>query len=134
MTTTLSSSPQMEALKIDWLAQIDTDLRMAGDLIETMAEPGLSSLTETSEAVFRVFHDIQGQAAVFNYALLASVATKFCAYWRPIKSSPAPHNIPVARAHLVAARFILDRRLEGCGGPTGPSIMAKLDAMIGQQS
>lgn len=131
MTTTLSSSPQMEALKNDWLAQIDADLQMASDLIETMTQPDLSSIKETSDAVFRVFHDLQGQAAVFNYALLAGVAAKFCAYWRPIKSVPTPQDIPVARAHVVAARFILDRRLEGDGGQTGPSIMAKLDALTG---
>lgn len=134
MTCSLSDSPQMQALKKDWLAQIDNDLQHAAELVEELAKSDLRNVEETSEALFRVFHDIQGQASVFNYSLMAAVAMKFCCYWRPIKVSPTPQDLPVARAHLVAARFILEKQLEGCGGQAGPSIIAKLDTIIGQNS
>jgi chemotaxis protein histidine kinase CheA len=130
MTLPQSLSSQMEELKNDWLAQVEADLQHAAQLIETLEQPGTLDMAEKSEDLFRVFHDMKGQAPVFDYALLGSVATKFCTHWREVGASPKPQDLHIARAHLVAARFILEKRLEGCGGSAGPSIMAQLNSII----
>lgn len=125
-----SVSSQMEELKNDWFAQVDSDLRRSAELIEVLEQPNAPNPAETSEELFRVFHDLKGQAPVFEYALLASVATKFCTHWRHLGAGPNAQDLHIARAHVVAARFILEKRLEGCGGTAGPSIMAQLNAII----
>lgn len=130
MTLPQSASSQMEELKNDWFIQIDADLRRAAELIEVLEQPPVADLEETSESLFRIFHDLKGQSPVFGYTLLAGVATKFCTHWRPVRNSPKPQDLHIARAHLVAARFILEKRLEGCGGDAGPSIMAQLNSII----
>lgn len=130
MTFTQSANSQMEELKKDWFVQIDADLRRAAELIEALEHHPVANVEETSESLFRIFHDLKGQAPVFGYTLLASVATKFCVHWRPVGNTPKPQDLHIARAHLVASRFILEKRLEGSGGSAAPSIMAQLDAII----
>lgn len=128
-----STSAQMAELKQIWFTQAEADCEQISQLIETLAQSPHTG-DETCENLYRIFHDMQGQAGVFGYPLLATLGSKFCRFWRGVKVKEAatPEDINVAQAHLLALRFILEKRLEGCGGAAGQTIMEKLDAIVAE--
>lgn len=128
--TTADASQELEELKQIWLDQAQEDSDKVATMI-TAYEQAPAEHPQFPDELYRVFHDLQGQAGLFGYALLATLGQRLCAYWRGIKGQIGPEELPVARAHLVALRFVLDRKLEGNGGQAGQAILAKLDALTG---
>jgi hypothetical protein len=128
MTMPYDTTAQIAKLKNVWLTQVVHDCERAAQLIDSLNSPEADAV-EVREELHRIFHDMSGQAGLFGYPLLASLATRFCRYWRDVET-PGKQEAAVARAHITAARFVLDRHLEGNGGDTGQAIIAKLDALL----
>ena len=128
MTLPFDTAAQLSKLKNVWHTQVVHDCERAAQLIDSLSGPEADEV-DVREELHRIFHDMQGQAGLFGYPLLASLATRFCGYWRGVEHMGSQETA-VARAHIVAARFVLDRNLEGCGGQAGQAIMAKLDALL----
>jgi len=128
--TTADASQELEELKQIWLDQAQED----SDKVVTMIaayELAPAEHPQFPDELYRLFHDLQGQAGLFGYALLATLGGRLCSYWRGVKGQIGAEELPVVRAYLVALRFVLDRKLEGNGGQTGQAILAKLDALTG---
>jgi chemotaxis protein histidine kinase CheA len=126
----VDANQELEELKQIWLAQAQEDAVKITALVEAY-EQAPADHPEFADELYRVFHDLQGQAGLFGYALLANIGRKFCTYWRGVKGEFTLDRLPVVRAHLVALKFVLDRKLDGSGGNAGQAIIAKLDALTG---
>ena len=126
--TTSDLGSELEELKQLWFDQAQEDslkiLTMVAAYEEAPAEH-----PQFPQELYRVFHDLQGQSGLFNYALLATLGSRLCGYWRKVQGQIGAEQLPVVRAHIVALRFVLERRLEGNGGPAGQAILAKLEAL-----
>lgn len=126
--TTSDVSNELEELKQLWLDTAQEDSLK----IVTMAaayEQAPAEHPQFPQELYRVFHDLQGQAGLFDYGLLATLGSRLCGYWRKVKGQIGPEELPVVRAHVVALRFVLDRKLDGNGGQAGQAILAKLEAL-----
>jgi hypothetical protein len=118
----------MKELKDAWLAQAPLDCQRGIELIEALNNPGAAE-PEIREEILRIFHDMQGQAGLFGYPVLAALGKQFCAYWRGVQAI-GPDEADVVRAHIAAVRLILEQHLEGSGGQTGQAIIAKLGQLV----
>lgn len=128
MTLPFDTTAQLSKLKEIWFAQAAQDCERAVLLIDSLASPERDEI-EVRDELYRIFHDLSGQAGLFGYPLLASLATRFCAYWRGVQGLGS-HEAAVARSHVMATRFVLDRHLEGNGGDAGEAILKKLDSLL----
>ncbi|WP_088346929.1 MULTISPECIES: Hpt domain-containing protein [Rhodomicrobium] len=114
----------LEALKRIWLQQTMDELDLLGAAVDSAS----GAPADLAKEVYRLFHDLQGQAALFGYPLLGRVGQSFCAYWRTAGDEFGPDRLPMMRAHLAAARKVLDKRLEGPGDDeAGQAILAELE-------
>ncbi len=75
--------------------------------------------------IFEVCHNIKGQGGSFGYDLITDVGKSLCDYIHDA-SSASDRKLKVVEAHLTAIRFILDRDIQGDGGPVGKQLKAKL--------
>ncbi len=126
--TQVDPSDELAELKQIWLDQAYED----SDKIATMIaayEQAPAEYPQFPQELYRLFHDMQGQGALFGYALLATLGARLCGYWRGIKGQIGPEQLPVIQAFLAALRSLLDRKLEGNGGQAGQAILAQLDAL-----
>lgn len=126
--TTADASQELEELKQIWLDQAHEDTEKVTAMIAAY-EQAPAEHPQFPQELYRLFHDLQGQAGLFGYALLATLGGRLCRYWRGVKGQIGPEELPVVRAHLVALRFVLERKLEGSGGQAGQAILAKLDGL-----
>jgi hypothetical protein len=126
--TTLDANNELEELKQIWLDQAQEDSDKITAMIAAY-EQAPADHPQFPDELYRLFHDLQGQGALFGYALLGTLGGRLCAYSRAVKGQIGAEELPVVRAHMVALRFVLDRKLEGNGGPAGQAILAKLDAL-----
>jgi hypothetical protein len=128
--TKIDTSGELEELKQIWFDQAREDSDKVATMIAAY-ELAPADHPQFPDELYRLFHDLQGQGGMFGYPLLATLGARLCAYWRGIKGQIGAAELPVARAYLVAMRFVLDRKLEGNGGQAGQAILAKLDALTG---
>ncbi len=129
MQTTIDTSQELEELKQIWLYQAKEDSDKIAAMIAAYEQaPG--EHPQFPQEVYRLFHDMQGQAGLFGYALLATLGGRFCGYWRRVEGDLAARELPVVRAYLVALRFVLERNLVGNGGEAGQAILVKLDTVM----
>jgi hypothetical protein len=126
--TQIDASQELAELKQIWLDQAHEDSDKVATMIKAY-EQAPADHPQFPDELYRLFHDMQGQAGLFGYALLATLGGRLCLYWRGVKGLIGPAELPVVRAHVVALRFVLDRKLEGNGGQAGQAILAKLDTL-----
>ncbi len=75
--------------------------------------------------IFDVCHNIKGQAGSFGYNLITHVGKSLCDYIHDAGSA-SEQKLKVVEAHLTAIGFVLDREIQGDGGPVGKQMQAKL--------
>ncbi len=78
--------------------------------------------------IFEVCHNIKGQGGSFGYDLITDVGKSLCDYIHDAESA-SDRTLKVVEAHLTAIRFILDRDIQGDGGPVGKQLRAKLQGL-----
>ncbi|HWA42188.1 MAG TPA: Hpt domain-containing protein [Hypericibacter adhaerens] len=96
------------------------------------AEPALQRL-------YGIAHDMKGQGGSFGFPLVTHVAQSLCRLLVAPGSS-SRHIAPLAddatygliEVHLKALRLILEKSVRGEGGEVGQKLVAKLQAMAGQ--
>jgi chemotaxis protein histidine kinase CheA len=81
------------------------------------------------EDLFRASHDIKGQAATFNFPLIAQAASSLCKLIDETKTVDAlpPHLI---EAHVAAIRVIFREKINGASDTTAQLLMNELDARV----
>ena len=108
-------------------ANFDFVLTHGDQLMTTCADNAADT-----EELHRVAHDFKGQAGQFGYTLLAQVGDRICAQLRKNETMAANRLLPVIKAHFLAARFIVNKRIVGSGGDAGQAIIDRLDKLSQQ--
>jgi chemotaxis protein histidine kinase CheA len=80
--------------------------------------------TRKAEA-HNIAHNLKGQGASFGYPLITSIAQSLLALLRGEEKS-APCAIKVALAHVTALHTILEKNIQGGGGPRGEALVKRL--------
>jgi hypothetical protein len=128
-----NANAQLAELKCIWLEQATEDCKRIIQIVNS-AEQEEANKKTAAEEVHQLFHDLQGQASLFGYPLVADLSKSFCAFWRGAKANLGSQELGVASAHILAVQFILDRQVEGQGGATGQAITEKLTSLIAANS
>src|SRR6201996_4672930 len=116
----------METLKsefADWLADD------VGVLVAARPRYGQQPDADTRAALLRKAHDIKGQAATFNYPLIARVAGSLS---RMISALPQTAAVPLnlVDAHVDAITVIHKNKLQTTDDRTAQALCAALDARV----
>ncbi len=100
----------VETLKADFAEWIGDDV---GNLVKARDRFAATRDADTREALFRAGHDIKGQAATFEYPLVARVASSLCKLIEAVADAASlPLNL--VDAHVGAIRIIFrDKIKEG---------------------
>ena len=82
--------------------------------------------------LFRISHDIRGQAASFGYDLASDIATSLCRYLERHEHHERLQEpqLKVIDAHISAIRAYLRQSLQGNGGVIGQELMAELSSLV----
>lgn len=78
--------------------------------------------------MYEVCHNIKGQGGSFGYDLITQVGQSLCTYIHGAESA-SERMLKIIEAHLTAIQFILDRDIQGDGGPVGRQLQAKLQGL-----
>lgn len=78
--------------------------------------------------IHEICHNIKGQGGSFGYDLITQVGESLCDYIHDA-GSVSERKLKVVEAHLTAIKFILDRDIQGDGGPVGAQLQAKLQTL-----
>jgi hypothetical protein len=117
----------------DYLGWVADDLALleakAADFAVSTADP--SQRLEALTAVYGVAHDIKGQGATFNFALVTGIAGSLCRYLeRTAEIGGAGHptaaDPEIVAAHVAALRAVIRNGIKGDGGPLGQDVAAGL--------
>ncbi len=108
----------------EWM-RADLDSALAALASAKDAQP--DNTTHVRE-IFGVCHNMKGQGGSFGYELITQVGDSLCHYLHDAGSA-SPRMLKVIEAHLTAIKFILDRDIQGDGGPVGKQLLAKLRSL-----
>ena len=90
------------------------------------AEPGNG---DHRNDLFRISHDIRGQAASFDYDLASDIATSLCGFLERHEKIEEV-QLKVVEAHISAIRAYLRQSLKGDGRSVGQELMAEISGLI----
>ena len=126
MAAVKSAEQAMETLKsefADWLADD------VGVLVAARARYGEQPDADTRAALLRAAHDIKGQAATFNYPLIARVAGSLS---RMIGDLPESANLPLSLidAHVNAILVIHKQAMQDTADKIALALCTELDARV----
>ncbi len=76
--------------------------------------------------MFRVAHDLKGQAPLFGYGLLAAVAAELVGLTRD-RATLDIARIAAIEPHVAAIETIVTHDIKGGGGATGRALLAELE-------
>jgi len=79
--------------------------------------------------IFRIAHDIRGQAPGFGYALAGDISASLCQYLERTERFEAA-ELHIVEAHIKAIRACVLQSLKGDGGAVGQELLAELAALI----
>jgi chemotaxis protein histidine kinase CheA len=118
----------LDALKSefdDWTAQDVARLVAAREVFARSAD------SETQAALLRAAHDIKGQAATFEFPLIARIAASLC---KLIQESKTPRDIPIELidAHVSAVHVIFRDKITNMGNHTALALAKELDARVSE--
>jgi chemotaxis protein histidine kinase CheA len=118
----------MEALQsefADWAAS-DVDRLVAAR--EAFAK---DANADTRNGLLRAAHDMKGQAATFNFPLIARVATSLCKLIEELKTPDALH-IGLVDAHVSAVHVIYRDKITDLTNRTALVLTNELDARVSE--
>lgn len=115
----------LERLSGDYLTWVEADaasLRAA--LAELAAHP--SDISDVLWRMFRIAHDVKGQATTFGYPLVTEIGRRLC-HLIESRPQPQPDDIALLSRHVEALAEVITCRLTGDGGEAGRRILERLD-------
>jgi chemotaxis protein histidine kinase CheA len=116
----------VDVLKVDFQEWIGEDVERLSAARQLFAA---TRSAETRAALFRAGHDIKGQAATFEFPLIARVAGSLC---KLIDATPAPESIPLVLvdAHVTAIRIIFRDKIKDTENRMATELCAELEARV----
>jgi chemotaxis protein histidine kinase CheA len=116
----------MENLKTEFAEWINDDVRR---LTESRNAFATTPNDESRENMFRVSHDLKGQALTFGYPLAARVASSLC---RLLEGGNAAAALPLIDAHVDAIRVIVRDNVKQDAPQVAALLAAELEARVAE--
>lgn len=116
----------IETLKTEFAGMMADDVKT---LIAARARYVKAPGTEARAALMRAAHDIKGQAATFQFPLIARVAGSLA---RLIGELPGALPDPLIDAHVTAIQVIHRQNMQDENDATALALCAELDARVGE--
>lgn len=118
----------MESLKGDFAEWVLDDVRR---LAETRERYAKEPEAKARAALLRAAHDIKGQAATFDFPLIARVAGSLAAL---IKDLPTEKELPLALvdAHVDAILVIHRQKITDASNPVAVTLAKELEARVAE--
>ena len=116
----------VEELKGEFQAWIGDDV----DSLRAARDAFAKEPSQASRALlFRACHDIRGQAATFEFPMIARIAASLC---KLIDALPAPEDIPLALvdAHVTAVRVVFRDKIKDMGNRMASELCEELEARV----
>ncbi len=114
----------VDELKTEFQDWVSADVAKLGEARDRFAE---QRSKKTAGQLFRASHDIKGQAATFNFPLIARVAVSLCKLIEESRSLDAlPLNL--IDAHVQAIRVIFRDKIQDNVNPTAIALAEELEA------
>ena len=118
----------MDGLKSEFSDWIADDVKM---LLAARARYGRGADEETRAGLLRAAHDMKGQAATFDYPLIARVAASLSRMMGELQAD-VPLPLSLIDAHVSAIQVIHKQGLKDGQDPTAQALCAELDARVGE--
>jgi chemotaxis protein histidine kinase CheA len=116
----------MDGLKTEFADWIVDDVRKLTEARDTFAA---TPNDETQEELFRVVHDMKGQALTFGYPLAARVAASLC---RLLEGGSPKAVLPLIAAHVEAIRVIVRDNVKENAPQVAAMLAAELEARVAE--
>lgn len=118
----------MESLSSEFSGWLASDVKA---LVDAHARHAADASAQTRAAFLRAAHDIKGQAATFNFPLMARVAASLS---RLLGEMPAGRELPpgLADAHVQAVQVIHRENIQDTANPMAQMLCAELDAKVSE--
>jgi chemotaxis protein histidine kinase CheA len=118
----------METLKAeftDWISDDVNRLSRSRDRFAKLRD------AETRDDLFRAAHDIKGQAATFEFPLVARIASSLC---KLIDATQAPDALPLVLvdAHVTTIRIIFRDKIKDASNRMAVELVEELEARVAE--
>ena len=123
-----SSAPKRRWTSSRWNSRTGSATTSSGSRRRASVSPRTSD-QDARAALFRAGHDIKGQAATFEFPLIARVATSLC---KLIDALDAPDSIPLGLidAHVAAIRIIFRDKIKDPSNRMAMELCEELEARV----
>ncbi len=118
----------MDTLKSEFSEWIVADVDRLSSCRDRFAE---HKTAKARDDLFRAGHDIKGQAATFEFPLVARAATSLC---RLIDAMPTPESVPLllVDAHVTAIRIIFRDKIKDASNAMAVELLKELEARVAE--
>lgn len=106
---------------VEWAPASLTEMELA---VGELAAPR-SGAAGAFERLYRLAHDMKGQGATFGYSLITQIGEALCRLTAD-RDGGGEGDVAVLRAHIDAAKRVIDERLDDGAGEAGKRIMEHL--------
>lgn len=128
MSAVKRAEAAMETLKTEFTDWVSADV---DKLIAARDAFAASPNADTRERLYRISHDITGQAQTFEFPLLARVAKSLC---QMITGIPDAANLPkpMVDAHVHAIRIIFRDKIKTDNNPMALELAKELETRVAE--
>ena len=117
----------LAALGDDYPDKAAEDLKRIEAALARLAEGG-PEREAALDTVYRVAHDMRGQAGTFGYDLITTIGSSLCDYIEEA-ADPSLLQPEALQIHLAAMRAVITGRITGDGGKAGRALLAGMRAL-----
>lgn len=120
----------IERLSKDYDKHLAEDMDALGKYMTAVkADPS----SENLKTLFRLVHNMRGQAATFGFPLITEVGRSLCLYLLETEDEPDA-NITLIEQHVNALRVIYREKIEGAGDTVSRQVVAALMKAVETQT
>ncbi|MBT4489113.1 MAG: Hpt domain-containing protein [Rhodospirillaceae bacterium] len=117
----------LEKLKSEYLVWFKSDFeRLQGALKSLVGSPNCKRKILD---IYRISHDMKGQAGTFDYELVTDILHNLCEYLEDRDAVDAD-ELHVIELHVNAVKLVVDTALTGRGGEVGEKLLQGLAAIV----
>ncbi|MCG8356114.1 MAG: Hpt domain-containing protein [Kiloniellales bacterium] len=117
----------IESMRYEFLDCARRDLLAMQSAVER-AKSGYDPI-EALKAVYRLAHDLRGQAGTFGYPLISTIASSLCDYIDEAQD-PGSVQLEAIEVHSNAMKAVIAADIQGDGGATGNKLLTGMARMV----
>ena len=129
--STVEARPRedIDSLREDYLVRVKRELAIVEQSIPAARLGPREKRVAALEALYRLTHEIKGQAGTFGFELITTIGNSLCDYIAQVKE-PGPEHVTVLEIHADAMRAVVSDDIRGEGGETGRKLLVGIQAVV----